>query len=165
MTSIGSSGSGAFLNIYVTNAVSSKRIEKRKMSLPVPHNSARLFTGYTIHWITQEIKSFCIKSLLLVKSNHTNVQSRLQPFTSKGRCWHLSVSATRLRRYSFAVSRDERRRIPTPHNPTPAPTRLFYEESQISKRQARLLQEGGLVVSSRQERLYTGIRSYITRLH
>src|SRR5260370_31988615 len=32
-------------------------------------------------------------------------------------------------------------------------------------RQARLLQEGGLVVSSRQERLYTGIRSYITRLH
>jgi len=40
-----------------------------------------------------------------------------------GRCWHLSVSATRLRRYSFAVSRDARRSIPTPHNPTPAPTR------------------------------------------
>jgi hypothetical protein len=56
MTSIGSSGSGALLNIYVINAVSSKRIEKRKMSLPVPHNSARLFTGYTIHWITQEVK-------------------------------------------------------------------------------------------------------------
>src|SRR5258708_6670474 len=32
-----------------------------------------------------------------------------------GRCWHLSVSATRLRRYSFAVSRDARRRIPTTH--------------------------------------------------
>src|SRR6266849_4260329 len=94
MTSIGSSGSGAFLNIYVINAVSSKRIEKRKMSLPVPHNSARLLTGYTIHWITQEVKSFCIKSLLLVKGNHTNVQSRLQPFTSKGRCWHQSVSPT-----------------------------------------------------------------------
>src|SRR6266852_7722468 len=88
MTSIGSSGSGAFMNIYVINAVSSKRIEKRKMSLPVPHNSARLLTGYTIHWITQEVKSFCIKSLLLVKGNHTNVQSRLQPFTSKGRCCH-----------------------------------------------------------------------------
>src|SRR6266478_9685554 len=92
------------------------------------------------------------------KEYNTDVQPKLQRFIGKGRCRHLSVSATRLRRYSFAVSRDERRRIPTP-------TRLFYEESQISKRQARLLQEGGLVVSSRQERLYTGIRSYITRLH
>src|SRR5258708_39116104 len=94
MTCIGSSGFGALLNIYVINAVSSKRIEKRKMSLPVPHNSARLFTGYTLHWITQEVKSFCIKSLLLVKSNHTNVQSRLQPFTSKGRCKHPLPTST-----------------------------------------------------------------------
>src|SRR6266478_8513331 len=87
MTSIGSSGSGAFLNIYVTNAVSSKRIEKRKMSLPVPHNSARLFTGYTIHWITQEIKSFCIKSLLLVKSNRNwlgGLESRENRMTDQG---------------------------------------------------------------------------------
>src|SRR5260370_42324951 len=96
MTSIGSSGSGAFLNIYVINAVSSKRIEKRKMSLPVPHNSARLLTGYTIHWINQEVKSFCIKSLLLVKGNHTNGQSRLQPFTSKERSRQQYESPTQL---------------------------------------------------------------------
>src|SRR5216684_4118456 len=43
---------------------------------------------------------------------------------AKGRCWHQSVSATRLRRYSFAVSRDVRRRIPPPVRTTPAPTRL-----------------------------------------
>src|SRR5260221_10900529 len=37
-------------------AVSSKRIEQREMSQPVPHNSTRPFTGDTIHRVTEKIK-------------------------------------------------------------------------------------------------------------
>ena len=42
-------------------AVSSKRIEKREMSLPVPHNSTRPFTGDTLHRITEEVNGFCTR--------------------------------------------------------------------------------------------------------
>src|SRR5260370_21833877 len=51
----------------------------------------------------------------------TKMQSKLPLFTGKGRCWHLPVSATRLRRYSFAVSRDARRSIPAPRPLLPRP--------------------------------------------
>src|SRR6266481_2767650 len=59
--------------------------------------------------------------------------------------WFLPVSATRLRRYRCAVSRDERHcaasashsgetqgdASPPPVHTTPAPTRLFYDGSHI----------------------------------
>src|SRR5258708_14789540 len=52
---------------------------------------------------------------------------------AKGRCWHLSVSATRLRRYSFAVSRDARRRIPTTHPHRSRPYAAFIASDAVGE--------------------------------
>src|SRR5712692_9625538 len=60
---------------------------------------------------------------------NTTMQPKLQRFTGEGRCWHLSVSATRLRRYSFAVSRDARRSIPTTRPHRSRPYAAFLDET------------------------------------
>src|SRR5258708_12299028 len=62
---------------------------------------------------------------------------------AKGRCWHLSVSATRLRRYSFAVSRDARRSIPTTHPHRSRPYYLFYLSAPIALYLLRNCARGG----------------------